>query len=113
MNNKITIYGAGYVGLVTGICFAELGYEVLIVDTQKDKIRILSQGLCTIYDPHLEHLLQKNLNTHQLNFSTDLKAGAQHGLFQFIAVGTPSDPNGEVDLRHVFDVASSIAEHMD
>lgn len=113
MSKKITIYGAGYVGLVTGVCFAEMGNDVLIVDVQSDKIHQLQKGQPTIYEPGLENLLQKNLRAGRLNFDTDLKKGVAHGFFQFIAVGTPSNEKGEVDLKYVFDVAKTIAAHME
>lgn len=108
----ITIYGAGYVGLVTAVCFAKLGYSVLVVDIDQAKIQILTQGICPFYEPGLEALLQAHLQQKNLKFSTDLACGVAHGLFQFIAVGTPSSADGSANLEHVFDVAQAIATHI-
>ncbi|HVV68967.1 MAG TPA: UDP-glucose/GDP-mannose dehydrogenase family protein [Gammaproteobacteria bacterium] len=111
MEKTITIYGAGYVGLVTSVCFAELGNHVLLVDINAQKIAELQQGISPIYEPDLEEYLQRHINTTgRIAFSTDLKAGVDHGLFQFIAVGTPSAEDGSADLQSVFAVATGIAE---
>ena len=111
MDKTITIYGAGYVGLVTGVCFAELGNHVLLVDINAKKIAELQQGISPIYEPDLQEYLQRHLSTGRIAFSTDLKQGVDHGLFQFIAVGTPSAEDGSADLQHVFAVAGGIAQH--
>lgn len=112
MQKTITIYGAGYVGLVTGACLAELGHKVLLIDTQASKIADLSRGICPIYEPGLQQLLERHIKTGRLNFSTDLIEGVEHGLLQFIAVGTPSANDGSADLQYVFEVAKGIAEHL-
>ncbi len=109
---NVTVYGAGYVGLVTGTCLADVGNDVLIVDIDKDKIDQLNQGDVPIYEPGLQELLVKNTATGRLRFTTDPKQGVAHGLFQFIAVGTPPDANGAADLRYVFDVADKIGQYM-
>lgn len=109
---KITIYGAGYVGLVTGACLAEVGNDVLCVDTDPAKVDLLNAGGIPIYEPGLEDLVKKNKNHHRLKFTTDVELGVNHGLFQFIAVGTPPDEDGSADLRHVLAVAKAIGEHM-
>ncbi|MEJ2651752.1 MAG: UDP-glucose/GDP-mannose dehydrogenase family protein [Gammaproteobacteria bacterium] len=110
---KITIFGSGYVGLVTGACLAEVGNHVICVDIDADKIRMLSQGRIPIHEPGLEEMVQRNSRAGRLGFTTDLKAGVAHGLFQFIAVGTPPDEDGSADLQYVLAVARSIGEHMD
>jgi len=109
---KITIYGSGYVGLVTGTCMAEVGNDVLCIDIDKEKIDNLNKGLLPIYEPGLEELVKKNVAANRLSFSTDTEKGVNHGLFQFIAVGTPPDEDGSADLQYVLAVARSIGEHM-
>ncbi|QBQ54438.1 UDP-glucose dehydrogenase family protein [Nitrosococcus wardiae] len=109
---KITIFGSGYVGLVTGTCLAEVGNEVLCVDIDEQKIAMLKQGKVPIYEPGLNALVQKNIEGKRLNFTTDVTQGVAHGLFQFIAVGTPPDEDGSADLQYVLAVARSIGEHM-
>jgi UDPglucose 6-dehydrogenase len=109
---KITIFGAGYVGLVTGTCLAELGNQVLCVDIDKNKIEKLQQGECPIHEPDLPELMRKNQEAGRLHFSADIKAGVAHGFYQFIAVGTPQDEDGSADLKYVLAVAQSIGEHM-
>lgn len=110
---NITIYGAGYVGLVTGTCLAEVGNNVLCVDTDEKKIQMLESGGIPIYEPGLEELVKKNVSSGKLRFTTDMKQAVDHGVFQFIAVGTPPDEDGSADLRHVLDVAKSVATHME
>ncbi len=110
---KITIFGSGYVGLVTGACLAEVGNEVLCVDIDARKIDMLKRGEIPIYEPGLEALILGNSQTGRLSFTTDIAAGVAHGLFQFIAVGTPPDEDGSADLQYVVAVAKSIGEHMD
>lgn len=109
---KITIFGTGYVGLVTGICLAEVGNEVLGVDVDERKIAMLQNGQTPIYEPGLETLLKSNLAAGRLSFTTDAAAGVAHGLFQFIAVGTPPDEDGSADLKYVLAVAKTIGEAM-
>jgi len=109
----VTIFGSGYVGLVTGACLAEVGNHVLCVDIDTAKIAVLEGGGVPIYEPGLEDLVKKNRDAGRLSFSTDTATGVAHGLFQFIAVGTPPDEDGSADLRHVLTVARSIGEHMD
>ncbi len=108
----VTIFGSGYVGLVTGACLAEVGNQVLCVDVDADKIAMLNDGKVPIYEPGLDDLIEKNHQAGRLKFSTDPAEGVAHGLFQFIAVGTPPDEDGSADLRHVLTVARSIGEHM-
>jgi UDPglucose 6-dehydrogenase len=110
---KVTIFGSGYVGLVTGTCLAEVGNEVLCVDINEQKIAMLKQGKVPIYEPGLDGLVRKNIEGKRLNFTTDITQGVAHGLFQFIAVGTPPDEDGSADLQYVLMVARSIGEHME
>ena len=109
---RITIFGTGYVGLVTGACFAEVGNDVVCVDVDGGKIDRLNRGDIPIYEPGLEGVVVRNREAGRLRFTTDTAAGVHHGQFQFIAVGTPPDEDGSADLRHVLTVAGSIAEHM-
>ncbi len=109
----VTIFGSGYVGLVTGACLAEVGNQVLCVDVDQAKIDLLNAGGVPIYEPGLEELIHRNKAAGRLAFSSDLVAGVAHGLFQFIAVGTPPDEDGSADLRHVLSVATTIGECMD
>ncbi len=110
---KITIFGSGYVGLVTGACFAEVGNDVLCVDVDPRKIEMLKRGEIPIHEPGLDDLVQRNGDSGRLQFTTDIAAGVAHGLFQFIAVGTPPDEDGSADLQHVRAVARSIGHYLE
>jgi len=109
----IAIIGSGYVGLVTGTCFAELGNRVVCVDIDKDKINKLNNNIIPIYEPGLEKLIIKNKRKGTLKFTTDLKKAIKESKIIFICVGTPPKENGEADLSYVEDVALTIAEAMD
>ena len=109
---KLTIFGSGYVGLVTGACMAETGNDVLCIDIDQAKIDRLNAGDIPIYEPGLDALVERNSKAGRLRFSTDVAEGVAHGTFQFIAVGTPPDEDGSADLQYVEAVARSIAEHM-
>lgn len=109
---KITVFGSGYVGLVTGACLADVGNDVLCIDIDADKITKLNQGIIPIYEPGLEAIVHANHEAGRLKFSTDVAEGVNHGLFQFIAVGTPPDEDGSADLQYVLAVAESIGSHM-
>ena len=108
----VSIFGSGYVGLVTGACLAEVGNRVLCIDVDPQKIALLQQGGVPIFEPGLEELIRKNREAGRLTFSTDPQEGVAHGLFQFIAVGTPPDEDGSADLQHVLAVARAIGEHL-
>jgi UDPglucose 6-dehydrogenase len=110
---KLTIFGSGYVGLVTGACLAEMGNHVVCVDVDPGKIALLNSGGVPIHEPGLDELIASNMAKGRLKFTTDAKAGVDHGLFQFIAVGTPPDEDGSADLRYVLAVAETIGKHMD
>jgi len=110
---KVTIYGSGYVGLVTGACLAQVGNDVLCVDIDPDKIEMLKRGESPIFEPGLTDMLRANQASGRLNFTLDAAEGVAHGLFQFIAVGTPPDEDGSADLQHVLAVAKTIGENID
>jgi len=110
---KISIFGSGYVGLVTGACLAEVGNDILCVDIDKNKINLLNKGGIPIYEPGLDKLVKHNIEQGRLRFTSDIQEGVEHGLFQFIAVGTPPDEDGSADLSHVLAVAKSIGEYME
>jgi len=110
---KLTVVGAGYVGLVTGACFAEIGNEIICVDIDESKIIKLNEGIIPIYEPGLEELLLKNKKQGRIRFSTDLNRAIKDSDVVFICVGTPPKRNGEADLSHVESVAMAIAEVMD
>lgn len=110
---KITVFGSGYVGLVTGACLAEVGNNVLCMDVDQAKIDKLKQGIIPIYEPGLEAMVKENQAAGRLHFTSDVKAAVEHGLFQFVAVGTPPDEDGSADLKYVLAVANSIAENME
>ena len=109
---KIAIVGTGYVGLVTGTCFAEMGTDVYCVDIDKDKIEGLKNGVIPIYEPGLEELVIKNYNNGRLHFSTDLTEVLDNVDVLFSAVGTPPDEDGSADLKYVLDVARTVGKNM-
>ena len=108
----IAVIGSGYVGLVTGACFAEFGVEVTCVDVDTTKIARLSEGIVPIYEPGLEQLVTKNTQAGRLRFTTDIKAAVEEALVIFLAVGTPPKADGSADLAYIEAAARSIAEHM-
>ncbi|WHZ18494.1 MAG: UDP-glucose 6-dehydrogenase [Rhodanobacteraceae bacterium] len=110
---KLTIFGTGYVGLVTGTCLAEMGNHVLCMDVDADKIARLERGEIPIFEPGLEPLVQRNHAAGRLAFTTAATAAVAHGDVIFIAVGTPPDEDGSADLKYVLAVARSIGEHLD
>ncbi len=109
---KVTIYGSGYVGLVTGTCLAEVGNDILCVDIDQAKTDMLNRGEIPIFEPGLDELLLRNTKAGRLKFTSDPIEGVEHGVFQFIAVGTPPDEDGSADLQYVLAVANSIGQHM-
>ncbi len=110
---KITIFGSGYVGLVTGACLADAGNHVVCVDVDARKVEMLKRGELPIHEPGLDAVVKRNFDAGRLSFTTDAKEGVEHGLFQLIAVGTPPDEDGSADLRYVLAVARTIGEHME
>ena len=109
---KLTVVGAGYVGLVTAACFAEMGNDVLCVDLDETKITRLKRGELPIHEPGLQEIVERNIAGQRLHFGTDLKEGVRFGTIQFIAVGTPPDEDGGADMQHVLAAARSIGRHM-
>jgi len=109
---KITMIGAGYVGLVTGACFAEVGNDVLCVDVDARRIAILQGGGVPIHEPGLPEMIARNVKAGRLRFTTDIDAAVAHGMLQFIAVGTPPDEDGSADMRYVIAAASTIGARM-
>src|SRR5210317_403493 len=109
---KIAIIGTGYVGLVSGTCFAETGITVTCVDIDKSKIEKLKQGIIPIYEPGLENMVRNNVEKGRLFFSTSLKESLVDSEAVFIAVGTPPDEDGSADLQYVLAVAEEIGMHM-
>jgi len=110
---KITVFGSGYVGLVTGACLADVGNQVVCVDIDANKIARLNEGQIPIFEPGLEEMVHANVKAGRLSFTTDVDQAVAHGLFQFVAVGTPPDEDGSADLQYVLAVAKSIGERMD
>lgn len=107
---KICIIGTGYVGLVTGACFAQTGNTVYCIDNNEEKIRLLNDGHIPIYEPGLEEMVKTNVAKHRLLFTADLAQGINNADVSFIAVGTPQDEDGSADLRYVKQVATEICE---
>jgi len=110
---KVCMIGTGYVGLVSGTCFAEIGHNVVCVDNDEKKIEILKSGKIPIYEPGLLEMVRKNVAEGRLKFTTSISEGVRESLFIFIAVGTPPKENGEPDLSSVEKVASEIGEAME
>lgn len=109
---NITIFGSGYVGLTTGTCFAHMGNHVVCVDIDAARVAALTQGECPLFEPALPELLKTNLAASRLKFTTDATYGIQHGDIIFIAVGTPSQPDGSAKLDYVLEVARTIGRHL-
>jgi UDPglucose 6-dehydrogenase len=110
---KIAVAGTGYVGLVTGVCLAELGHQVTCIDIQKEKIEMLQEGRSPIYEPGLELLLSKNVSRGQLHFTTNPQVAYAQAEIILIAVGTPEKPDGTADLQYIEEVANTLAEHIE
>ncbi|MCK0769454.1 UDP-glucose dehydrogenase family protein [Chromohalobacter canadensis] len=109
---KISIFGTGYVGLVTGTCLADVGHEVMCMDVDADKIARLERGEIPIYEPGLDAMVRQNVSEGRLRFTTDAATAVDFAPLQFIAVGTPPDEDGSADLQYVLAVARSIGQHM-
>jgi UDPglucose 6-dehydrogenase len=109
---QICVVGVGYVGLVTGACFSDLGNRVIALDVDPERIANLKKGIMPIYEPGLEELVRRNVNAGRLSFTTDYAEALKECEFAFIAVGTPSGVNGEADLQYVAAAATSIAKNM-
>lgn len=109
---KVTVFGIGYVGLVQAAVLAEVGHDVMCIDVDAAKVENLKQGEIPIYEPGLTPLVKKNYEEGRLHFSTNPEEGVNHGVMQFIAVGTPPDEDGSADLKYVVAVAQTIAKYM-
>ncbi|HVR54740.1 MAG TPA: 2-dehydropantoate 2-reductase N-terminal domain-containing protein, partial [Pseudorhodoferax sp.] len=109
---KITVVGSGYVGLVSGTCLAEVGNDVLCLDVDPAKIRILEEGGIPIYEPGLKEMVRRNVAAGRLRFTTDIERAVHHGTIQFIAVGTPPDEDGSADMQYVLAAARNIGRLM-
>ncbi|TVQ06558.1 MAG: UDP-glucose/GDP-mannose dehydrogenase family protein [Leptolyngbya sp. DLM2.Bin27] len=109
---RVCVIGTGYVGLVTGVCLAHVGHDVICIDVNEEKVKLMQSGQSPIFEPGLSELMKSSMAAGHLEFSTDLKAGVEHGDILFIAVGTPALPTGESDTRYVEAVAKGIGSHL-
>ena len=109
---NVAIVGTGYVGLVSGTCFAELGNNVICVDNNEKKIEDLNKGIVPIYEPGLEELIKKNRKSKRLTFTSSIAQAVKKSKIIFIAVGTPPKDNGDADLRYIEEVSRTVAKHM-
>lgn len=109
---RVCVIGTGYVGLVTGVCLSHIGHEVICVDNNEEKVKLMQAGQSPIYEPGLSELMQSSAASGKLTFTSDLAKGVQHGEILFIAVGTPPLPTGESDTRYVEAVARGIGTHL-
>lgn len=109
---RVCVIGTGYVGLVTGVCLAHIGHDVICIDNNEEKVKLMKQGQSPIYEPGLSELMHSCMNSGRLHFSTDLGQGVNHGEILFIAVGTPPLPTGESDTRYVEAVARGIGNNL-
>ena len=109
---RVCVIGTGYVGLVTGACLAHIGHDVICIDNNEEKVKLMKSGQSPIFEPGLSEIMQSAINSGNIEFSSDLAAGVNHGEILFIAVGTPPLPNGESDTRYVEAVARGIGENL-
>ncbi len=109
---RVCVIGTGYVGLVTGACLSHIGHHVICVDNNEEKVKLMKSGQTPIYEPGLSDIMQSGIQSGLLEFTSDLKAGVEHGQILFIAVGTPALPNGESDTRYVEAVARGIGSNL-
>ncbi len=109
---KITIIGTGYVGLVAGACMADMGNQVVCLDLDAAKVALLNRGEIPIHEPGLAEIVRRNAQVGRLGFTTDVACAVEHGMLQFIAVGTPPDEDGSADMQYVLAAARNIGRHM-
>jgi UDPglucose 6-dehydrogenase len=109
---RVCVIGTGYVGLVTGVCLSHIGHDVICVDNNEEKVKLMQAGQSPIFEPGLSELMQSSIQSGKIQFTTDLGAGVNHGEILFIAVGTPPLPTGESDTRYVEAVARGIGSHL-
>jgi UDPglucose 6-dehydrogenase len=105
---RVCVIGTGYVGLVTGVCLAHMGHDVVCIDNNQAKVELMRSGQSPIHEPGLPEIMQSAIAANNVSFSTDLAAGVEHGEILFIAVGTPSLPDGSTDTRYIEAVARGI-----
>jgi UDPglucose 6-dehydrogenase len=110
---KVSVIGSGYVGLVTGACLADVGNDVLCLDLNPEKIKMLNDGEVPIHEPGLDLIISRNIKAGRLKFTTDIEESAKFGLVQMIAVGTPPDEDGSADMQYVLSAAKNIGRYMD
>lgn len=110
---RVCVIGTGYVGLVTGVCLAHIGHDVICIDNNEEKVKLMKSGQSPIYEPGLSELMHACMQAGRLEFTSDIEAGVKHGEILFIAVGTPALPTGDSDTRYVEAVARSIGAHLD
>ncbi len=110
---RVCVIGTGYVGLVTGVCLAQIGHDVVCIDNDREKVKMMQSGESPIFEPGLSELMAAAIASGKIRFSTDLGMGVNHGEILFIAVGTPPLPNGSSDTRYVEAIAKGIGEHLD
>ncbi|MBE9178171.1 UDP-glucose/GDP-mannose dehydrogenase family protein [Oculatella sp. LEGE 06141] len=109
---RVCVIGTGYVGLVTGVCLAHIGHQVICVDNNEEKVKLMQSGQSPIFEPGLSELMKESIDAGRIEFTTDLASGVSHGEVLFIAVGTPPLPTGESDTRYVEAVARGIGAHL-
>ena len=109
---RVCVIGTGYVGLVTGACLAYVGHDVVCVDNNEEKVKLMKSGQSPIHEPGLPKIISESIRQGKIEFTTDIAAGVNHGEVLFIAVGTPSLPDGRSDMRYVEAVARSIGESL-
>jgi len=109
---RVCVIGTGYVGLVTGACLAHIGHDVICVDNNETKVKLMASGQSPIHEPGLTEIMQSAIAQNKIKFTTDIAAGVEHGEILFIAVGTPALPDGQSDTRYVEAVARSIGSHL-
>ncbi|MCC5625649.1 FAD-dependent monooxygenase, partial [Nostoc sp. CHAB 5715] len=109
---RVCVIGTGYVGLVTGACLAHIGHDVICVDNNEEKVKLMKSGQSPIFEPGLSEIMQSAIQAEKIHFTSDLAAGVAHGEVLFIAVGTPPLPTGESDTRYVEAVARGIGENL-
>jgi UDPglucose 6-dehydrogenase len=109
---RVCVIGTGYVGLVTGVCLSHAGHDVICLDVNEEKVKLMQSGQSPIYEPGLSELMKSSMANGCLRFTTDMEMGVNHGEILFIAVGTPALPNGESDTRYVEAVARGIGKHL-
>ncbi|MFM8152119.1 MAG: FAD-dependent monooxygenase, partial [Polynucleobacter victoriensis] len=109
---RVTVIGSGYVGLVTGACLSDLGFRVVCLDKDIEKVQLLQRGDVPIYEPGLKELLARNHAEGRIRFTDNAEEAIEHGDILFIAVGTPAQEDGSADLGHVLSVASMIGNHL-